>query len=97
MKREPNITKDEFLSADTYIFTAAKITKNGITGFNFYLLKNGDFKRVIGGRLWREEELEGYHHVVAWGTSRTLEVLLSVADELGIKHGEVNQRKAIFL
>jgi 3-deoxy-D-arabino-heptulosonate 7-phosphate (DAHP) synthase len=38
MKRELNITKEEFLNAKNYIFTIANITKNGITGWNFYIL-----------------------------------------------------------
>ncbi|MEM5844529.1 MAG: hypothetical protein QW841_04785, partial [Candidatus Aenigmatarchaeota archaeon] len=59
-KRDLNITAKEFKEADKYIFTAGKITRNGITCWNFYLLKNGEFKRVIGGKTWREKGLEGY-------------------------------------
>jgi hypothetical protein len=57
MKRDLNITKDEFLKAKNYIFTIANITGNGITGWNFYLLgEDGTIKKVVGGSAWNEKK-----------------------------------------
>ncbi|MFZ8801810.1 MAG: hypothetical protein ACO2PO_02270 [Candidatus Calescibacterium sp.] len=96
MKKELNITKEEFLGAKNYIFTIANITSQGITGWNFYLLnKNGTIKKVTGGRAWNAKK--GYYHETAYGTDRKLEILLSIASELGLNFHDVKQEKIIFL
>jgi len=94
-KEELNITKDEFLSADKYIFTIKMVTKNGVTGWNFYLLKNGEFKRVIGGKTWNEKK--DCHRNTAWGVNRALDLLFAIAYDLGIKDNEIKQDKFIVL
>jgi hypothetical protein len=96
MKKKLNITKEEFLRAKNYIFTIANITKNGITGFNFYLLnEDGTIRRVIGGPAWNEKK--GYYHKAAFGTDRKLEILFSIAYNLGLNFHDVNLEKIIFL
>jgi hypothetical protein len=95
-KKELNITKEEFLRAKNYIFTIANMTKNGITGFNFYLLnEDGTIRRVIGGSAWNEKK--GYYHKTALGTDRKLEILFSIAYDLGLNFHDVEQNKIIFL
>lgn len=96
-KRDLNITAKEFKEADKYIFTAEKITKNGITCWNFYLLKNGKFKKVVGGRTWREKGLEGYHFNNAFGINRALDLLLVIGQDLGLKIEEIDQGKIMIL
>jgi hypothetical protein len=93
---ELNINKDEFLRAKNYIFTIANITKNGITGLNFYLLdENGAIKKLIGGTTWNEKR--GYYHEAGFGLDRVLSVLFSVAYDLGLKDSEVKQEKILKL
>jgi hypothetical protein len=95
-KKELNITREEFLKAKNYVFTIANITKNGITGWNFYLLnEDGTIKKVVGGSAW--DEKKGYYHKTALGTDRKIEILSSVAYDLGLNFHNVNQNKIIFL
>jgi hypothetical protein len=95
-KRELNITKEEFLKAKNYLFTISNITKNGVTGWNFYLLnEDGTIKKVMGGTAWNEKK--GYYHETAYGTDRKLEILLSVAYDLGLNFHDVEQNKILFL
>jgi len=93
MKKGLNITKEEFLKADKYIFTAKMITKNGVTGWNFYILKDGEFKRVIGGNTWNDKK--DCHHSTAWGINRAFDLLLAIAYQLGLK--EIEQSKLLIL
>jgi len=95
MKKELNITPEEFLNAEKYIFTAEMITKNGVTGWNFYLLKNGEFKRVIGGDTWNEKKK--CHHNTAWGINRAFDLLVAIGYQLGIEHPENLQNKILIL
>jgi hypothetical protein len=96
MKKEKlNITKEEFLSADKYIFTSKMITKNGVTGWDFYLLKNGEFKRVIGGKTWSDKK--DCHRNTAWGVNRALDLLLAIGYDLGLKMEEIDQKKLMIL
>ena len=91
---EINVSKKEFLKAEQYIFTIANITKNGITGWNFYLYsKKGDypFQRVAGGAYWNAKK--GYYQINAWGTDRRLEILLSVGYSLGLDFHDIKQLK----
>jgi len=93
--RKLNITKKEFKEAKNYIFTYANITKNGVTGWNFYLLNNKGIKRVIGGPCWNDKR--GYYHNTAWGLDRALDILLSIAYSLGLKFHDVEQNKILKL
>jgi len=51
MKKGLNITKEELLGADYYIFTSLKDIQHG---YKFYLLKDGKLKEVSGGPYWSE-------------------------------------------
>ena len=95
MRKELNITPEELLNAEKYIFTAEKITKNGITGWNFYILKNGEFKKVIGGNTWNDKK--GYHHNTTLGIDRAFNLLVSIGYQLGIEHPENLQKKILIL
>ena len=95
VKTELNITKEEFLNADYYIFTINNITQNGITEWNLYLLKNNDFKRVVGGSYWSESK--NCYHISAWGLNRAWEILLQIGYSLGLKLEEINQNKMLCL
>jgi hypothetical protein len=96
MKRDLNIIKEDFIKAKTYIFTIANITRNGITGYNFYLLnEDGSILRVVGGSTWNDKK--GYHHNTAWGLDRALDILLSIASDLGLNFHDVHQSKMVFL
>jgi len=93
---ELNITKKEFKEAKNYIFTCANMTKNGITGWNFYLLfKNGEIKQVRGGNCWSEKA--GFYHNTAWGLDRALDILLAVGQDLGLKFHEIDQGRMLKL
>jgi len=79
---ELNIKKEEFEKAKNYLITVAHSTKNGITGFNVYLLfDDGTIKKVVGGGSWNKKK--GYYHCTVWGMDRALNILDNIAAELG--------------
>lgn len=91
------INKEEFIKAmeEKRVFvTGAIYTKNGWTGFRvFYVAKEPPFIREItGGSLWRKMRGTWCHYVGAlWGSSRVLEVILSVGRDLGLEFKEITQ------
>jgi len=77
---ELNITKEEFLGAEKIIFTKEMITRNGVTGWNLYLLKDGTLKKVTGGYTW--DRKKGCHRDTTIGSDRMLHILESIAYQL---------------
>ena len=96
-------TKEEFkqaLDERRVIVTTAKETKNGITGYNVYIykpeVKYYQYIFLHGmGPYWSEKK--GYYHIVAWGTSRINEIILSIGYHLGLKFHEINQNGIVKL
>lgn len=84
------------LKAGRVYLTAEKETRNGITGWNLYILRKADNDKTP--RMWKVcghshywSNSKRYYYVVAYGTSRPLEVVLSVGHSLGLSHGEMKQ------
>ena len=79
-------------SGRVYMSTAMR-TRNGITGYNLYIqnAKNRDMRSVCGHSGYWSNAKECYW-VTCWGTSRPLEVILSVGHSLGLTHAEIPQR-----
>lgn len=72
--------------------TVASQTSNGTTGYNLYILdKKTRYMKYVCGHSCYWSNTKGYYHVVAWGTSRPLEVILSVGYNLGLKFEEIRQ------
>lgn len=90
---ELNITKEEFLKAKEVVWTcASRNAKNGITGFNFYLIfANGKRKEVIGGYYWSDNK--GYYWHTAWGLSRPLDIYINIGYKLGLDFHDIEQSK----
>ncbi len=88
-----NISKKEFLTAKEYIWTcASRNSRNGITGYNLYLKdKKGNINQITGGQYWSKKK--GYHHIVAVGTSRSLDLFFSINSELGLRLEDLKQSK----
>jgi hypothetical protein len=69
-------------------------TRNGVTGYNLYILKNGDMLKVCGHSPYWSDKKRCYH-VTCWGTSRPLEVILSVGRSLGLRFHEMSQNYTV--
>lgn len=78
------------LKAGRVFLTSAKETRNGITGYNLYIIRKNRVWQVLGHSVYWSNP-KRYYHVVAWGTSRTLEVILSVGYQLGLNFNEIKQ------
>jgi len=76
------------------IMTANNHTRNGITEYNLYIQDPAPdmlgLRQVCGHSQYWSNNKEAYW-VTCWGTSRPLEVILSVGDSLGLKHSEMEQ------
>ncbi len=87
--------KNALKNGNVYMSTEMQ-TRNGITGFNLYIKRrkrgdrHGGMWQVLGHSPYWSEGYRCYH-CTAWGTSRPLEVLLSVGHSLGLNHGEMPQ------
>ena len=65
-------------------------TRNGITEYNLYIKTKNGMMRVVGhSPYWSDNKCA--YWVTAWGTSRPLEVILSVGSSLGLKFHEIKQ------
>lgn len=81
------------LKSGRVFMSAALQTRNGITGYNLYIknAKDSQMRTVMGHSPYWSDKRECYH-VTCWGTSRPLEVILSVGHSLGLKFDEIPQR-----
>jgi hypothetical protein len=91
------ITKDDFkkaLDEKRVIITGALLTRNGWTGYNVYIINQpgGNFPfTMLSGMSPYWSEKKRFYHIVAWGTNRTLEIILSIGENLGLSFGEIKQ------
>lgn len=93
------LTKTLFKNAlknNRVYMSAALQTRNGITGYNLYIKRktsknvNGGMWSVLGHSPYWSDKKQ-FYHVTAWGTSRPLEIILSIGYELGLKFGDIRQ------
>ena len=91
------ITKTKFKNAlesgRVYLSTEIQNSRNGITGYNVYVrdAKTGVMSKITGhSPYWSEKKW--CYHCVAWGTSRPLEIILSIGYELGLDFHDIKQR-----
>jgi len=87
-----NVTKERFVNATAILWTADIITKNGITGYNLYIQEGETIIRLFQGSNYWSNKKECYH-CTAWGTSRALEIYLSIGRNLGLKFKDLKQSK----
>lgn len=79
------------LEAGRVFLTAENMTRNGITEYNLYMTTpKGKIEQITGNSVCWSETKHSYH-VTAWGTSRPLEVILSVGYNLGLSFSEIKQ------
>ena len=80
------------LKAGRVFMSTAMQTRNGITGYNLYIqdAKDKSMRMVCGHSPYWSDKKRCYW-VTCWGTSRPLEVILSVGNSLGLKHGDIRQ------
>ncbi len=65
-------------------------TKNGWTGFRVYHNNGGAMLQITEKcQYWNEKK--GFYQCRAWGTDRTLEIILSIGYALGLKFDEIRQ------
>ena len=93
------LTKTKYknaLKAGRVYLTSAMETKNGVTGYNLYVKnpKDKSMMLVCGHSPYWSDKKRCYH-VVAWGTSRPLEVILSVGHSLGLKFSDIKQNYTV--
>jgi hypothetical protein len=96
MKVELNITRDEFEKAKLILVSIDSYSsRNGITGFNVYLLfSDCSLKKVIGGTYWNEKY--GNHHCTGWGVDRALVIVESIRNLLGVEKFDQSKIKKLF-
>lgn len=92
------MTKQQYkkaLQERRIMIVGTKMTRNGWTEFDVYELLKRPNK--YGSRMERVEvdcaySMEnGGYKCVAWGTSRTLEIILSIGYKLGLDFNEIRQ------
>ena len=87
------ITKKIFKKAleEKRVYLTTKIrTSNGITGYNIYIYRENQMYWLCGHSSYWSDSKECYH-CTAWGTSRPLEIILSIGYELGLTFHEIRQ------
>ena len=88
------IYKKALKDGRVYMTTEMQTSRNGITGYNLYILNpSKDIKgmaKVLGWSNYWSESKQCYH-VCAWGTSRPLEVILTIGYKLGLRFEEIKQ------
>ena len=89
------ITKTKFknaLKSGRVYMTSAIQTKNGITGYNVYVKEaKGSQMLMLCGHSSYWSDKKRCYHCTAWGTSRPLEIILSIGYELGLKFHDIKQ------
>lgn len=74
--------------------TANNHTRNGITEYNLYILnptrEMKGIRQVYGHSNYWNDKRQAYW-VCAWGTSRPLEVILSIGYKLGLGFHDIEQ------
>lgn len=83
------IYKNALKKGNVYL-TSALQTRNGITGYNVYVKRDGRMLQLLGHSDYWSEGKRCYH-CTAWGTSRPLEIILSIGHALGLKFHEMKQ------
>ena len=83
------IYKNALKKGNVYLSTAMQ-TRNGITGYNVYIKRPGEMRQVFGHSDYWSENKRCYH-CTAWGTSRPLEIVLSIGYKLGLKFHDIKQ------
>lgn len=78
------------------VYMTAQIrTSNGITGYNLYIAEVDKHHKVtllhVYGHSGYWSKARQCYHVTCWGTSRPLEVILSVGYNLGLKFEDIKQ------
>ena len=81
------------LEGGRVVMTANNHTRNGITEYNLYIRDDCGrqrFRQLCGhSPYWSDKK--GAYWVTCWGTSRPLEIILSVGSSLGLKFHEIKQ------
>ena len=89
------ITKTKYknaLKSGRVFMTAAMQGRNGTTGYNVYIkdAKGSAMRKLCGHSVYWSNKRRCYH-CVAWGTSRPLEIILSIGYGLGLKFNDIKQ------
>jgi len=89
------ITKTRFknaLESNRVFMTSEMQTRNGVTGYNVYIkdAKGPTMRQLLGHSSYWSDTKRCYH-CTAWGTSRPLEIILSIGYELGLKFNQIKQ------
>lgn len=89
------IYKNALKNGNVFMSTELQ-TRKGVTGYNVYI-KRRKIGHVPGG-MWQLIGHSSYwsdakrcYHCTAWGTSRPLEIILSIGESLGFRFGEIKQ------
>lgn len=83
------IFKNALKKGNVYLTSEIR-TRNGITGYNVYVRRGGRMLQLLGHSDYWSEAKRCYH-CTAWGTSRPLEIILSIGYTLGLKFNEIKQ------
>ena len=89
------ITKTKYknaLKSGRVFMTTAMQGRNGVTGYNLYIKDaKGSTMRLLCGHSSYWSDKRRCYHCCAWGTSRPLEIILSVGYKLGLGFHEIEQ------
>lgn len=89
------ITKDEYkkaLEEKRILIHGCKYTRNGYTEFSVYEIKDNKlFDIDVPTASYHAKNCFNLYKCSAWGTSRTLEIILAIGYELGLRFDEIKQ------
>lgn len=89
------ITKTQYkwaLEARKIYIIGTKFTRNGWTEFKVYRLAHNQLEPVIVEKSPYWSKTAYAYKCTAWGTSRVLEIILSIGYTLGLEFNEIHQR-----
>lgn len=93
--------KEEFkqaLKERRVLVVGVKYTSKGWVGFRVFIVtKDCKIKELTGGSAWRKVGNTYCYYTNVFGSDRVLKIILSIANDLGLKFDEVKQDGYIWL